>query len=783
MSYPSYPYRFYGKELPKTKDGAATRPPTSGLAGRFATLFEAQKPSLCQACHDRKIDFRPLLNEPSEALCDAPDDKEMGQLELINAVRINDFRLDQARAAGSTCSLCGFLLLCADQTHQEDWLLLMSCICTLRPRYDWRGREGEKGKVFHMYQIWVEFQPIEPDIVFDIIDLRKFTPIRKGRTAVSEKINLKLVKKWLQRCDEKHSHPLTPSPMVSHLQAIIDRRIFRVINTSTGAVEAMTSLWKYAVLSYVWGTAPEKSEYQPLESRPVAAYAPTIRDAATIARSIGLEYIWVDRICIDQTSKSEKAILIPYMKDIFAAAQLTIVAGCSDGAQSGLLGAPETPRTNYRPLVLGSSVAVLPASSPLCTRIDDCFWSKRGWTYEEHVFSKRLLYIFPSEVYFRCATHNYRESMGCVCVALGGGFTYRGIVGQNCWSYTVQLHKNLQNNPTNMSEVLEMKQFTKSVEEFSERNLTFESDRVAAFAGVVIASLTSPVDEVSERMLLTHGQPLHFFEYLLTWQHGIGRKELPIPDKPIAPSWSWPSSPTQVTWVRARDSLLQDRNSWFQYTSLPNHDIVGLPTKFNAFDKLVGLELPDELIASEPWMKGQPNSSSTSERSSDSSVYNTLALPKLHLITLVFDARFVHWHNERAVYDSVPKRSFVLASLGSTATADEVEREKGMDTVFLRSSDWSIHPSILPRYCADGVSSRPQPFETFALIAGRTYRLQRGGDEELFYDLYIMLLDPPGQHDVYTRVGMLPINNVRDYSYYAEVIRKGRPRWQHTCIA
>lgn len=800
---PPYPFRFYRKKLPAPEDEEANKSHKRGLARCLALPFGDEAPLLCRKCRHRKLDFRPLVKEPPEVPPNYPydsvEDDLLEDLEMKNAVYINGFLLEEAMNTQSRCSLCRILVASLDEMWKEGWLLNMRCICIIRPRYDWVGfhRKGFHGrkrfKIVHLYQVFVRFQPMEEEIIFPMACASKSKSAKKGRFPIPATIDTELMRNWLRQCDGKHSHPAVPSNLISRMQTIISRGLFRVINTSTGSVEAPTSLPKFVALSYVWG--PKADHSKSLESKPISAYAPTIRDAAIIASSIGFEWLWVDRICIDQSSESEKGILIPYMKDIFAAAQLTIVAACGDSAQSGLLGSPENPRKAEKPLIIGSSVAILPFARSLHHLLEDSVWSCRGWTFEEYVFSRRLLFILGSEVFFSCGAYKFRESLGRRVTPASQNVVDRGIIGETISSNTEMLHKSLQSKPDNMSEVLDVQKFIHALEEYTNRSLTVEEDRVPAFAGVIIAAATNP-DEVG---LLKHGHPLRFFEILLTWQYWFGqfnhRRGVAdrytgtpsIPEKPFAPSWSWASSPVQIGFHSVRNSLLHYWDvPWFQYTILDNHDILALPTKHNVTPSpfLAGVRLPAELIPSQPWMKCVSDNLPPDHEagsSTGSPVYNSLSLPILHMVTLVFDARFVHWkHTYRRSGDV---DYFVLLPLGSTETIEEARERTRID--FSMLDQWSLSPEIKSRYLPEAIASRPQPFETFALITGRVYGLSPSGIQEslkLYFDLYIMLLEAAGQNDTYMRVGCTRLDTVKEESHFIEVIKKGRPRWQYIRI-
>ncbi|KAI0541506.1 heterokaryon incompatibility protein-domain-containing protein [Xylaria digitata] len=584
-------------------------------------------------------------------------------------------------------------------------------------------------------------------------------------------IDIKLLEYWLRECDKKHSHPVVPSTPRTRMQSIMSRGLFRLINTSTGSVETMTSLSKYVALSYVWGKA-DQPNYQPLESKPISDHAPTIRDAAIIAKSVGFQWIWVDRICIDQTNESEKAILIPYMKDIFAVAQLTIVAACGDSAQSGLLGSPKTPRRAERPLVSISSVSLLHVALSINHLLEKSVWGQRGWTYEEYVFSRRLLFFLSSEVLFNCGQYIFRESMGRRPIVEKQDEIERGIFGQHTWCNTTRLHKSLQNEPANMAGVLNINNFVRALEEYTNRHLTVESDRVAAIAGVIVAAMEDPMDEISERILLRHGHPLRFFEALLTWKSFLPERN--ASPKPFAPSWSWASSPDQVKFTPIRNRVLMfPDNCWFQYSLLHNHDILGLPTNDNSVACSLGLQPPDGLIADQPWMRSQFGGLSLSH---ETGPLADLGLPRLHMVALVFDARFVCGQGRE-------EEQHILAALGSTESGYDIYKKPGVSWDMY--DNWSIYPEYQPRYFPERNGSEPQPFETFAIITGRPwYSEPRTGQGpfERFYDLHVMLLEKTGRHDTYTRVGVALIRHVNEGNYFFKVFSKGRPRWQYICI-
>ncbi|KAI0486954.1 heterokaryon incompatibility protein-domain-containing protein [Xylaria cf. heliscus] len=801
---PPYPFRFYRKTLPPPEDEEANKSNRRRLARWLPILFGDEAPVLCRKCRHRKVDFRPLMKEPPDVPPNYPyeniEDDVLEDLEMENAVYINGFLLEEAMNTESRCSLCRILIACLDQMWKEGWLLNMRCVCIIRPRYEWKGFERKrfhgrkKFKIVHKYQVFVRFQPMEEEIILPMACMSRSKSARKGRFAIPATIKPELVRVWLRDCDQKHSHPAVSSDMISRVQGIISRGLFRVINTSTGSVEAPIYFPKFVALSYVWGPTANHSE--PHESKPISAYAPTIRDAAVIARSIGFDWLWVDRICINQSSESEKAILIPLMKDIYAAAQLTIVAACGEnGAQSGLRGSPESPRDAEKSLFIGSSVAILPYAQSYEDLIKKSIWSYRGWTFEEYVFSRRLLLFFDSEVFFSCGEHKCRESLGRRHAPPTRRGVDRGVIGEECDPEIEFFHRRLRRNPDNMPKVLKLREFMYALQEYTDRSLTFEEDRILAFAGVVMAVSTNP-DEM--RGLLRHGHPLRFFEVLLTWENKHSYRLRPrrgvktelgtlqsMPEISV-PSWSWASSPVRVGFHDQNNHLINSPDEpWFKYTLLHNQDILALPTTHNATPSpyLTGLELPAELIISQPWMKCVSNDlplDHEARRLTESPVCDSVSPPILHMVTLLFDARFLYWQKKGG--EQYRNERFVLSPLGSTETSEEFR--KRFHKFFTLEDIWSLSAKDLIRYRTDG-DSPLHPFETFALITGRAYYLRPPSSklpEGNYFELYIMLLGATGEIGTYRRVGSTQLEYVRQESHFIEVIQKGRPRWQYIRI-
>lgn len=228
-------------------------------------------------------------------------------------------------------------------------------------------------------------------------DKRNHVPsTRNRRFQIPALVESSMVRRWLKDCSECSGHSSVSNKSVARLQQARAGSLLRAINTTSGQICPLPEGAKFAVLSYVWGRTrfPETEPPQ------------TVKDATSFAASIGIEWLWVDRMCIQQ-DEHEKSRLIPLMKDIFALAEVTIVAADGKDAYSGLPGVSlrrgEEKPFKHRKMFKG--VAVLPATNSFNALFDGCVWRTRGWSVMPSKLSLRCL--FAPKVMF-CSTQIFR---------------------------------------------------------------------------------------------------------------------------------------------------------------------------------------------------------------------------------------------------------------------------------------------------------------------------------------------------------------------------------------
>ncbi|GAB1318003.1 hypothetical protein MFIFM68171_08213 [Madurella fahalii] len=139
-------------------------------------------------------------------------------------------------------------------------------------------------------------------------------------------VDWSLLDYWLGCCRDLHQFCTPKKPAGASLPG------FRAINCtkSPPVVEVRPWAESYVALNYVWGPSVEE-------------WPPTILDAVEVTKRLGEKYLWVDRLCIDQSNQEEKQFLISKMDAIYEGAEFTIIAASGD-ARIGLPGVGKTPR-------------------------------------------------------------------------------------------------------------------------------------------------------------------------------------------------------------------------------------------------------------------------------------------------------------------------------------------------------------------------------------------------------------------------------------------------------
>lgn len=324
--------------------------------------------------------------------------------------------------------------------------------------------------------------------------------------------------------------------------------------------------YRYLALSYVWGrpnpsrqvlelNSQSQEELEKPDSLNNHTTPQTMTDTIDLAAALDVPYVWIDRICIQQDSISDKSEQISKMHAIYNAAFVTIIAASGADVHHGLPGIGPATRHQEQEEILVvppcqrkcspstehdcDGLSLLTTVSPAIREyhyLASTTWDQRGWTMQERVLSRRSLIFTSEQMYFACAEATFFEETFCELSFPRFQYFTRRQAELNLNS-TVRTYSE-QHDPT--ERIWDI--FTLLVNRFSQRLLSFPGDGFDAFAAI-LESLRSQQKEE-----FVWGIPLSQFELGLSWTTFDGqyrrrdRTTLPMTNQRrqvIFPSWSW----------------------------------------------------------------------------------------------------------------------------------------------------------------------------------------------------------------------------------------------------
>jgi hypothetical protein len=166
---------------------------------------------------------------------------------------------------------------------------------------------------------------------------------------------------------------------------------------------------EWIALSHQWGNPPHYSTKREnladhiggikLEDLPA-----TFKDAVVVTRALGLQYLWIDSICIIQGHDGDFQQEAKHMEIYYSGAYCVIAASCASGHYAGFLR-----ERNQRDHVALRRDVDGQAPFYVCETIDNFksdvlegALNHRGWVLQEHALARRTIFFSESQTYWEC---------------------------------------------------------------------------------------------------------------------------------------------------------------------------------------------------------------------------------------------------------------------------------------------------------------------------------------------------------------------------------------------
>ena len=231
----------------------------------------------------------------------------------------------------------------------------------------------------------------------------------------ASEITLNTIKEWFRNCDVDHPECCSGSTdAVGFEDWKPPTRLIQIGQTDQDLklVETKGRPVQYNALSHCWGnrlqiatTACNLAEH--LEAIAFPSLPKTFQDAISITRKLGIEFLWIDSLCIVQDDEIEWSMESERMGSIYQHAYCTIAATAASSSSEGcftvrqptnairLPCCPNEPQKGY--MYLG------PAFEERFTEIMDAPLNKRAWVLQERILSRRTIHFAKRQTYRECA--------------------------------------------------------------------------------------------------------------------------------------------------------------------------------------------------------------------------------------------------------------------------------------------------------------------------------------------------------------------------------------------
>jgi hypothetical protein len=218
-------------------------------------------------------------------------------------------------------------------------------------------------------------------------------------------LHFNLLRKWLRDCNETHSdHGITCNTDNELPTGVLD----------IGYAETPNRLrlcypegkrGKYIALSHCWGTGEPlrtttDNKKAHCEAIKFDDLPKVFQDAVVVTRELGIQFLWIDSLCIIQDDANDWLRESKRMDMVFASAYCTIAASSAKDSIEGFL----IPRPVKQAIRLVDNVYVCEVGGNFNDDVGNAVLNQRGWVLQERALSPRTIHFTTTQTYWECGS-------------------------------------------------------------------------------------------------------------------------------------------------------------------------------------------------------------------------------------------------------------------------------------------------------------------------------------------------------------------------------------------
>ena len=335
---------------------------------------------------------------------------------------------------------------------------------------------------------------------------------------------------------------------------------------------------EYLALSYCWGAGPHphslttRNRQQYMTSLPINDLPKTLANAISITRRLGLQFLWIDALCIVQDDDRDWQREPAKMAEVYSNAFCTISATGASNSATGCYSPRSALSLSAASCHLYGSDTDQKITGPLLMpglpewdiSVNRAPLNNRAWTLQERALSHRILHWTKHELVWECQQQKASETWpsgipdSVAIDAIQDGvqnveesqkypelWRLVDTDGNGLLGVQVQVPTSIENIFSHQESIDDLMRFWRAmVIEASGRHLTKDSDMLPALSGLA---------EIVQKRTRQNYLAGHWQSDLPTsilWR-ALDITKIPLPEKHRAstfpaPTWSWASIVGQV---------------------------------------------------------------------------------------------------------------------------------------------------------------------------------------------------------------------------------------------